>query len=552
MKTTITSSIVCLLLFGCAQKPHVPTARFVNAPPVRAVNDERNSPQPAERDESVVLYQFDGSVYRPLIRPLELHRPQRAHGINALDEVPDSTWFTNRIGVRDLSLDEVRRGPNVVGNPEDHLPWTIHSSKIEGESIGFFISDARGEKFLIKFDRAGYPETETATHVIVGRFFWAFGYNVPDDYIAQVRVQDLLIAHDATKKDKAGKKVIFSRDDLEKALLNVERTDGKVRVMASHILPGKPIGGYPSEGTRADDPNDLIPHQLRRDLRGSEALYAWLDHADAKEQNTLDVWVSAPDNPNRHFVKHYQLDFGKALGGLALFAHDPRRGIEYSFDAPAMWGSFVTLGFRPRRFESRRPAPFRGVAVFDTKHYNPAKWHPESPAYLPFLTADRIDWFWAGKILMRFTPDQIRAIVETGELSNPLSVTYLTNTLISRQRRTAAYAFAYVSPLDNFKVDDRAAVCFDDLALLYKLSDTPTRYLVRSLDRHGRQLGSSRSYDAKSGNTCTSSVDVSTDADGYTMVEIETRRAERGLTVYVHMARDPQTHAWRVIGIYRK
>src|SRR5688572_22004822 len=38
--------------------------------------------------------------------------PIRAVNLNTLDEVPDSTWFTNRIGVRDLSREELLRGPN--------------------------------------------------------------------------------------------------------------------------------------------------------------------------------------------------------------------------------------------------------------------------------------------------------------------------------------------------------------------------------------------------------------------------------------------------------
>ena len=152
---------------------------------------------------------------------------------------------------------------------------------------------------------------------------------------------------------------------------------------------------------------------------------------------------------------------------------------------------------------------------------------------------------------MRFTPDQIRTIVELGELSDPLSVAYLTNILIARQRKTAGYAFSYVSPLDNFQVDGRASVCFDDLALAYQLTTASTRYFVQSLDRRGRAIGQRQSYDAVNGNTCTNPVEVSTDADGYTMVQIETQRAERSLTVYVHIARDPQTRALRVIGIWR-
>src|SRR5262245_13291748 len=37
----------------------------------------------------------------------------RAQNVNTIDEVPDSSWFTNRIGTRALTIDEIVRGPNV-------------------------------------------------------------------------------------------------------------------------------------------------------------------------------------------------------------------------------------------------------------------------------------------------------------------------------------------------------------------------------------------------------------------------------------------------------
>ena len=37
-----------------------------------------------------------------------------ALNVNTLGEVPDSSWFTNRIGQYDLTVDDVLRGPNQV------------------------------------------------------------------------------------------------------------------------------------------------------------------------------------------------------------------------------------------------------------------------------------------------------------------------------------------------------------------------------------------------------------------------------------------------------
>ena len=44
-------------------------------------------------------------------RPGE-RRPVRAMNVNTLDEVPDSSWFTNRIGRKPMSIDELVRGPD--------------------------------------------------------------------------------------------------------------------------------------------------------------------------------------------------------------------------------------------------------------------------------------------------------------------------------------------------------------------------------------------------------------------------------------------------------
>src|SRR4051812_23871177 len=41
----------------------------------------------------------------------EKQKPGPSQGVNTLGEVPDSPWFTNRIGSRAMSKDELQRGP---------------------------------------------------------------------------------------------------------------------------------------------------------------------------------------------------------------------------------------------------------------------------------------------------------------------------------------------------------------------------------------------------------------------------------------------------------
>ena len=102
--------------------------------------------------------------------------------------------------------------------------------------------------------------------------------------------------------------------------------DGSFRVTASLAIPGKDLGPFRYEGTRSDDPNDLIPHEDRRDLRGLFVFCAWLNHTDAKAANSFNALVQ---EDGVSFVRHYLIDFGSAFGSDGDAAKDARFGNEY-------------------------------------------------------------------------------------------------------------------------------------------------------------------------------------------------------------------------------
>ena len=117
-----------LVLAACASD-HTAKVRFANAPAVTAVDDRRDVKKaPKARFYSRTLYHVRGNLTRRIERGMEVRAAKRALGVSSMDEVPNSTWFTNRIGVREVSPAEVRTGAAVVGSPEQHLPWTITST----------------------------------------------------------------------------------------------------------------------------------------------------------------------------------------------------------------------------------------------------------------------------------------------------------------------------------------------------------------------------------------------------------------------------------------
>lgn len=518
-----------LALAACGSASPVGELRFRPRSPVWRVNDRTpQEAEPAVHAYRVNVYKLDNAVIRRTTDAFELHPSKRVKDVNALDEVPDSTWFTNRIGVRDLTLDELRRGPTVDPSPFDHRPWTILSGKVGGKSLGFTFEDALHRKFLLKFDARAYPELETGTHIIVHRILWAVGYHVPQDFLGEVRRGDLVIGAKAREHglDEAA---------LERALRTVDvRADGSIRVLASMFVPGKPLGPYQRAGVRRDDYNDVIPHELRRSIRGQHALFAWLDHTDIKDDNTLDAFADG-------YVTHYLVDFGKALGVLGTTDAEATNGYESQYDFAELARNALTLGLRSRPWEGVRQPPLRGVGLFDAAHFDPGAWAPYQ-FYSPFFETDRFDSFWGAKLLVRFTPRELAAIFDEAHFSDPRAAAYLVQTLIARQRASGRYWFDRVAPLDAFSIESTGAqprLCFTDLALHYGLRDGRTHYAIDTFDRDGKPTTFSADVEAGArGRTCATIRTADRDPERYTIVRLRvTRPGNAPPPVVVHLAK---------------
>jgi len=548
-----------LAVGACATATPAGGVRYANQPPVWRVNDRNDVPKkPANRNYARTLYHVDGYGVRRLSRVLDFERHRRAAEVNSLGEVPDSTWFTNRIGVRAMTVEEMHLGPNADDGPEGHKPWTITGSKVGGMSVGFLMKDARGVKYLLKFDKLEYPEVETAADIVAQRLLWACGYNVPEDGIVHFVREDLVVAPDATRKDTMGNKKPMSVQDLEDGLAKVFKDEnGVYRGLVSKYLPGIPIAGYSREGVRGDDPNDHIPHQHRRSLRGQIAIFAWLNHTDLQEDNTLDVWEEDRTRPGRHFVVHYLIDFGKALGVMGYFNKNPTVGYSHLVDMEQALLSLVTFGLWTRDWERLAAPAIPGVGLLESAHYHPGSWKSNSP-YWPYSEADRFDAFWGAKIIARFTPALIRAAVEEGHYSDPRAVEYMTRVLVERQRKTARYWFRRVNPLDAFEVTragDGYRLCFDDLMIRHGLEDVAgkTHYAAAAFDYAGRLTSwRGRARPQASGRACLDGITPGTAREGYVIVRIVTWRAGQSLPpTLVHLATDTASGELRVIGLRR-
>jgi len=552
-------SATAAALTACAHRGPVGTVRFENQPPVTRVNDRKDVPdEPANHPFPEKLYFFDAVFYDRVDNYMELEEPRRALNVNSLDEVPDSTWFTNRIGARDVTPEELRLGPNEFAGPDLSQQLTVTGSKVGGGSAGFVIQDARGDRYIIKFDEPHAPITESATDVAVQRLLWACGYNVPENGIIYFQRDDLVLADGAAVKDVFGNKRPMTEADIDEELAGSYCSkDGEYRALASKLLPGVPIGGFVQEGVRADDPNDTIPHEHRREVRGLYLIFGWVQQTDAKEDNTLDMWVEGTDG--RHYVRHYLVDFGKSFGTSGLVVKRPGDGHVENVDFEYILRSLPALGLWKRPYEGTRTPGIQGLGMFDAEHFSPGQWKSHAP-YRPFDFVDAYDLYWAAKILVEFTTEHIRIAIEQGRFEDPRAVDYLVETMVARQRKAVKFAFEQVNPLDDFvltRTADGYQLCFDDLLVKHALSPgtgAVSRYAATTYDYAGVPTGWSAAADAGDAQTaCVQGLVPSGGTDNYTIVRMDTMRIDQRLKpVEVHLATDPATGELRIIGLNRR
>jgi hypothetical protein len=423
-------------------------------------------PMNVEKADRRKLSEYYDYFYMTFGKPGEKHLPGApipAQAVNTLGEVPDSTWYTNRHRARRMTIEELVRGPGNSNAPSTEGQWRITEAKTEGVTPGFTIKDVKGRTYQVKFDMPANAELGTGADVMGSKFFYALGYNTPENYIVYFTEERVVVDPQTKFIDHRGVERPMQQTDVEKILSVVPRDSrGRYRAIASLYVAGKPVGPFRYNGVRTDDPNDIVPHEHRRDLRGLKVFSAWLNHTDAKSLNSHDTLVE--ENGTR-FIKHYLLDFSAAFGTDAFEPKSPRAGYVYMLDWPAAAKSFFTFGLYIPRY-ARADYPYKIEAGrIESKVFDPDHWksHYYNPAFSNCLPDDG---FWAAKQVMAFTDEEIRALVGTAEYTSKEGNEYLARTMIERRDRIGREYFSQVLPVDNFRVLD-GRLEFDDLGVKY-------------------------------------------------------------------------------------
>ncbi len=401
-------------------------------------------------------------------------RPGRAGDLNTIDEVPDSSWFTNRLGRRALTPEDVATGPDTSDGPAAGI-WTITSSKSDGVTPGFTVKDAEGQRWFLKFDPPGYRGMATGTEVAVTKLMWALGYNVPENHIAYMRREQLVVAEGAKVTPPGARQRLMRADDIDRLLARASReSDGSYRVVASKALAGKPIGRIRFFGTRPDDPNDVVPHEDRRELRAYGVFAAWLNHVDAKAINSLDTLVTLD---GRSFVRHHLIDFGSAVGSGGVGPADYWAGDQYLVEAHTAVKQMLGFGFASPGAGTAGfyEAPSIGRFPEHNAAFDPDRWKPRVPNQA-FLHARADDKFWAAEKLMALTTPMLQAAVTAGEFGDPDSEAFLVRALAERRDAIGRAYLTAINPISEPALDESGILTFRNAAVDADFARAPHGY----------------------------------------------------------------------------
>jgi len=476
-------------------------ARFADKPAVTEVGDDAPVPVPRRRRLHEPVWLADVYVRRPLVNALEAERIPEAGDVNALDEVPRSSWFDPP---RTVNAAAMRKRPGSPGPPRP--PLLVLAGSPSAGRAGVRVLDSRGFVYELRVDPPDRPAMRTAAEAIASRLAYGIGFRTPEVFVTSLGPDDFQVGSEANRADG-------STVDVAAFLASGPPADakGRYRVSATHWPVGLEIGPAPISGIRDDDPNDLVPHRDRRTLRSLKVVAAFLKLSRIGPHSIADVYVG-PEGEGH--VRHYLVGLDDALGASDIVREsDPRPEV-----APLPpFESLVTLGLAPS--PKRPPTQTEFPSIGDLpEDLDPARFEPPDP-YEPMDRLLPSDGYWAAKRIATLSRTAIWAAIREARIDDAPTRARLAEILLARRRAILEHYYGQVSPLEVVS-DARGDIVIGDKAILDGIADAKqTRYSLVFLDEEGREVAKRQRWKA-SGKTFRLPLTDETRAVPYLVVRI--------------------------------
>src|SRR6185369_1971044 len=217
-------ALLALMLAACASP-----ARFPLREALRKDDDARPfAPAPEEYVSPFAWDAANQTLFRPISRFFAVDPAELAANVNAFDEVPDSSWFTNRLGAAPLTPEELVRGSCAEHQLDPSMPdgaWVVDKGKDNGANPGFRVNVPHVGKFMMKGDIPSEPDRATGATAIATRIYHAAGYFAACDTVVYFRPALLSLKPGLTVTNNEGVTTPFDHAALERILASSSHRD---------------------------------------------------------------------------------------------------------------------------------------------------------------------------------------------------------------------------------------------------------------------------------------------------------------------------------------
>lgn len=403
---------------------------------------------------------------------------RHAKNVNTVDEVPDGPFFVNRAGRIPLTPELVARASNVDDGPAPG-PWTVVSAKTSGVTPGFTIHDSKGKRWFLKFDPEYWPEMATGSEIVGAKLFWALGYHTAEYHIVRVVPSNLVISETSKVTHAGENERPMRREDLDRLFAHVHRQeDGSYRAIASGAIPGTIKGRIRYDGTRKDDPNDIVPHEHHRELRAHFVFAAWLDRVDVKRDQSIVTLVT---EDGRSFLRRYILDWSSSLGSAGVRPREIWQGFEPEVERPlVVLKRAITFGalIPEWRYMPFYESPAVGRLGRDQSEWNPDDWQP-FVNNLAFRHARADDKFWAAYKMTFITEDIVRAVVAEAQFGDSVAAEHLIDFIMARRSRILSAYLPAINPIVDPVLGSDGRLEFRNAAVEFAAASPPDGYRAK-------------------------------------------------------------------------
>lgn len=448
--TMLVSACVIATAPGCGR--YVP-ALFADRPVITDVHDDKPIDVPSRRSFDEREHISDIYLRRPLFEVVRVGDFPTAGDVNAMDEVPTSSWY---------DASQPARFPSDVVPPTLPMVAIAESPVIADEAL--VVKDARGARYELLSDPPENSGLLTGAEVLAGYLLRGIGLRAPRSWVLSLPASGITSDGDKSSSERLTKWLARK----------AAAAEGGRRVSATLWSGGVDVGGAGDYSKRSDDPNDRVPHADRRTLRAMKVFAQWLGWSQFSVKSTRDVYVGR--GGEGHLV-HYFIGLSRTLGTQDLHPKDTVDETGGGFG----W-NLITLGLSPPTVTKARVGPSPSVG-----------WLPKdlvagdfsvSPPYSPFVRFTPQDEYWAAKRLMDVPEEALKAGIEAAFVQTEAGK-HLTDVLTNRRRLLIAHAMTVVTPIDVATNVGRAVWVRDRAIVAGEEKVSETEYEIAFLDHDG-------------------------------------------------------------------